>query len=155
MLVTLGTLRHQLSVRYDVGETVRSFVRRLTRQQGVAWLDPRRTLDRLIAGTARVQRALEFVEFLESQETFLIEAQGSLFGFRRRIRTARRRLVWLGASVLGIGALLYLVLAFPNETRSVMPREMPYTWVQLSLLAILLVLIVALIRYIQRLGPEE
>ena len=93
MLVTLGTLRHQLAVDYDLPANVRHFVRRLARQQGVAWLDPRRTLDRLYAGTGRLTRALEFVEFLEAQEPVIIEAQSSLFGFRRRIRNARRRLV--------------------------------------------------------------
>ena len=70
-----------------------------------------------IAGTGRVQRALEFVEFLESQEAFLVEAQNSLFGFRRRIRSARQGLVRLGVAVLAVGALLYVVLAYPSETR--------------------------------------
>ncbi len=155
MLVTLGTLRHQLAVRYDLADNVRRFVRRLARQQGAAWLDPRRTLDRLIAGTGRVNRALEFVEFLEGQESFLVEAQSSLFGFRRRIRNARRRLVRLGGSVLGIGALLYVVLAFPDETRSVIPREMPYSWVQIGLLVILLSLIVILIQHVRGMSPED
>ena len=58
MLVTLGTLRHSLAVDYDLQENVRRFVRRLARQQGVALLDPRRTFDRLYAGTGRIQRAL-------------------------------------------------------------------------------------------------
>jgi hypothetical protein len=155
MLVTLGTLRYQLAVSYDVAATVRRFVRRLARQQGMAWIDPRRTLDRLIAGTGRVQRALEFVEFLESQEPFLMEAQSSLFGFRRRIHTARRRLVRLGLSVLAVGALLYLVLAYPTETRSMLPREMPYSWVHVGLLALLLTLIVLLVRHLRRLGPDD
>ena len=133
MLVTLGALRHQLAVHYDLAATVRRFVRKQARQQGTAWIDPRRTLDRLIAGTGRVQRALEFVEFLEGQEAFLVEAQNSLFGFRRRIRSARRGLIRLGVAVLAVGALLYLVLAYPNETRTVIPREMPYSWVHVGL----------------------
>ncbi len=86
MLVTLGTLRHELAVAYDLPAMVRRFVRGLARQQGMAWLDPRRSLDRLYAGTGRIQRALEFVEFLEAQEPFIVEAQTSLFGFRGRIR---------------------------------------------------------------------
>jgi ubiquinone biosynthesis protein len=155
MLVTLGTLRHQLAEDYDLPDTVRRFVRRLARQRGVAWLDPRRTVDRLIGGTARIQRTLEFVEFLESQEPFITELQTSLFGFRRRIRNARRRLVTLGVSVLAVGALLYVVLAYPNEARTVIPREMPYSWVHFGLLALLLVLILALIRHVRRLGPED
>ena len=155
MLVTLGTLRHSLAVDYDLAENVRHFVRRLARQQGMAWLDPRRTLDRLYAGTGRVQRALEFMEFLESQEPFIREAESSLFGFRRRMRNARRRLISLGMSVLVFGGLLYLVLAFPRDTEAILPPEMPYTWVHLGLGVILLILIVTLINHVRGLGRED
>ncbi len=155
MLVTLGTLRHQLAVDYDLPENVRHFVRRLARQQGLAWLDPRRTLDRLYAGTGRLQRALDFVEFLEAQEPVILEAETSLFGFRRRMRSARRGLIRLGASVLIVGAVLYLVLVFPDDTRRILPKEMPYDWVNVGLLVILLILIVTLIRYVRGLGGEE
>src|SRR4029077_15471454 len=96
MLVTLGTLRHELAVDYDLPENVRRFVRRLARQQGIAWLDPRRTLDRLYEGAGRVQRVIAFAEFLETQEPVILEAEASLFGLRRRMRTARRRAVTLG-----------------------------------------------------------
>ena len=58
-------------------------------------------------------------------------------------------------SVLVVGALLYVVLAFPSEVRASLPREMPYTWVQLGLLALLLLLIVGLINYIRGLGRED
>jgi predicted unusual protein kinase regulating ubiquinone biosynthesis (AarF/ABC1/UbiB family) len=155
MLVTLGTLRHELAVDYDLPANVRHFVRRLARQQGMAWLDPRRTLDRLYAGTGRINRALEFVEFLEAQEPVIIEAQSSLFGFRRRIHNARRRLVTLGMAVLAVGALLYLVLVFPDDARRLIPREMPYTWVHLGLLVLLIVLILSLIRHLRGLGRED
>lgn len=155
MLVTLGTLRHQLAVEYDLPENVRHFVRRLARQQGLAWLDPRRTLDRLYAGTGRLQRALDFVEFLEAQEPVILEAEASLFGFRRRMQSARRGLIRLGASVLAVGAVLYLVLVFPDDTRRILPKEMPYAWVNVGLLVILLILILTLIRYVRRLGSEE
>ena len=53
MLVTLGALRHQLAVNYDLAENVRRFVRRLARQQGLALADPRQALDRLYAARAR------------------------------------------------------------------------------------------------------
>jgi predicted unusual protein kinase regulating ubiquinone biosynthesis (AarF/ABC1/UbiB family) len=155
MLVTLGTLRHQLAVDYDLPANVRQFVRRLARQQGVAWLDPRRTLDRLYAGTGRLNRALEFVEFLEAQEPVIIEAQSSLFGFRRRIHNARRRLVSLGMAVLVAGALLYLVLVFPDDTRRILPKEMPYTWVHVGLLTLLVFLILTLVRHLRGLGRED
>ena len=154
MLVTLGTLRHQLSDDYDLAETVRSFVRKLARQRGVGWLDPRKAVDRLISGTARVNRALEFLEFVESQESFIIEAQTSLFGFQRRIGTAKRRLVTLGMSVLVVGALLYLLAAFPREAREMIPREVPITWVHVGLLFLLVVLIVSLVNHMRRLGPR-
>ncbi len=155
MLVTLGTLRFQLAVEYDLQATVRRFIRRLGRQQGIALLDPRRTLDRLYATTGRIQRALEFMEFLEAQQPVITEATTSLFGFRRRVRSARRRLISLGASVLVVGAVLYVVLAFPGEVRGALPKEMPYTWVQIGLLVILVLLIVGLIRYVRGLGGED
>ena len=148
-------LRHELAVAYDLPAMVRRFVRGLARQQGIAWLDPRRTLDRLYAGTGRIQRALEFVEFLEAQEPVIIEAQSSLFGFRRRIRNARRRLVSLGVSVLVAGALLYFVLADPDDTRRILPRGMEYGWVHAGLVVVLLLLILALIRHVRALGSTD
>jgi predicted unusual protein kinase regulating ubiquinone biosynthesis (AarF/ABC1/UbiB family) len=155
MLVTLGTLRFQLASEYDLQGTVRRFIRRLGRQQALALFDPRRSLDRLYEATGRVQRAMEFLEFLESQQPVISEATSSLFGFRQRVRNARRRLISLGASVLVVGAALYLVLAYPGEVRNALPREMPYSWVQLGLLAILIILLIGLIQYIRGLGREE
>jgi predicted unusual protein kinase regulating ubiquinone biosynthesis (AarF/ABC1/UbiB family) len=155
MLVTLGTLRFQLASEYDLQGTVRRFIRRLGRQQALDLFDPRRSLDRLYEATGRIQRGIEFLEFLESQQPVISEATSSLFGFRRRVRNARRRLISLGVSVLVVGALLYVVLAYPGEVRASLPREMPYSWVQLGLLAILIVLIVGLIQYIRGLGREE
>ncbi len=155
MLVTLGTLRHQLAVEYDLQANVRQFVRRLARQQGVAWLDPRRSLDRLYAGTGRLQRGLEFFEFLESQQPVILEAEASLFGFRRRMRTARRRLVALGMAVLLVGAALYLVLVFPDDTRRMLPAGMDYTWVHVGLLIFLVFLILTLINHVRGLGRED
>jgi ubiquinone biosynthesis protein len=155
MLVTLGTLRHQLAVEYDLPENVRRFVRRLTRQQGVSWLDPRRTLDRLYAGSGRLQRAFEFMEFLETQQPVILEAEASLFGLRRRMRTARRRAVTLGLSVLLVGALLYLVLVLPDDTRRALPDWMPYAWVHVGLLVLLVFLILTLINHVRGLGRED
>jgi hypothetical protein len=153
--VTLGTLRHELAVAYDLPAMVRRFVRGLARQQGIAWLDPRRSLDRLYAGTGRIQRALEFVEFLEAQEPFIVEAQTSLFGFRGRIRSARRRLVTLGVAVLAIGTLLYFVLAYPDDTRRMLPRGMEYGWVHVGLLVLLIILILNLIGHLRGLGSSD
>jgi ubiquinone biosynthesis protein len=155
MLVTLGTLRHQLAVEYDLPTNVRRFVSRLARQQGTAWLDPRRALDRLYAGTGRLQRALDFMEFLEAQEPVVLELEGSLFGFRRRMQAARRRLVTLAMSVLAVGALLYLVLVFPDTVRRIIPDAMPYAWVHIGLLGLLIVLILSLVRHVRGLGRDD
>jgi predicted unusual protein kinase regulating ubiquinone biosynthesis (AarF/ABC1/UbiB family) len=155
MLVTLGALRHALATEYDLQSNVRQFVRRLARQQGMAWLDPRRTVDRLFAGAARIQRTLEFVEFLEGQEAFITEAQSSVFGFRRRIRSVRNRLVSLGVGVLLVGFALYLVLAYPSETRAAMPRDVPYPLLHYGLLALLVILIVNLIVNVRGMGGGE
>src|SRR5262245_8927169 len=155
MLVTLGTLRHALAIEYDLQANVRQFVRRLARQQGLAWLDPRRTVDRLFAGAARLQRTLEFVEFLEGQEAFIVEAQSSVFGFRRRIRSVRRRLVTLGVGVLLVGAVLYLVLAYPDQTRSVIPRDLPYPLLPYGLLVLLVLLVVNRIANVRGMGDGD
>ena len=75
MLVTLGTLRHQLAVDYDLPATVRRFVRRLARQQGARARSTRGGRSTgCTTATGRVQRALEFVEFLEAQEPAIPEA---------------------------------------------------------------------------------
>ena len=92
MLVTLGTLRFQLSDDYDLAETVRSFVRKLARQRA-----PAGSIRGRPRPAHRRDRARPAGPGLRgvpgSQESFLGEAQTSLFGFRRRIRYARRRLV--------------------------------------------------------------
>jgi predicted unusual protein kinase regulating ubiquinone biosynthesis (AarF/ABC1/UbiB family) len=155
MLVTLGALRHALAIDYDLQDNVRQFVRRLARQQGMAWLDPRRTVDRLFAGAARIQRTIEFMEFIESQESFIVEAQTSLFGFRRRIRQVRRRLVSLGVGVLAVGGFLYLVLAYPREARQVLPGDLPYPFLHYGLLGLLIILVIVLILNLRDMGDDR
>ena len=152
MLVTLGALRHQLAIEYDLPDTVRRFVRRLARQQGLALLDPRLAMDRLYAGGGQIQRALNFVDFLEAQEPAIIEAEALLFGFRRRMRSARRALVRIGVAVLTVGAVLYLVMAYPDDTRRMLPAGVQYAWVQLGLLVLLIALIVWLVNFVRGLG---
>ena len=120
MLVTLGSLRHQLAVEYDLSENVRHFGRRLARQQSLALLDPRRTVDRLFAGVGQVQRALEFVEFAESLEPVILEATTPV-----RVPTAdavgQRGLIRIGSRSWRSAPLLYLVLVFPDDTRHLLP----------------------------------
>jgi hypothetical protein len=152
MLVTLGTLRHSLAVDYDLQDNVRRFVKRLARQQGLALLDPRRTFDRLYAGTGRIQRAIQFLEFVEAQEPVITEATTMLFGYRNRIRRVKQRLIGFGTAVLVVGGLLYLVLVFPDDTRRMLPGGVDYTWFQLGLLAVLLVLIFNLVRNMRSMG---
>jgi predicted unusual protein kinase regulating ubiquinone biosynthesis (AarF/ABC1/UbiB family) len=155
MLVTLGTIRHQLAVEYDLSITVRRFFTRLLRGQGATWLDPRRALDRAYTGVVQLRRAVEFVEFLEAQEPVITEAVNSLFGLRRRVRRARRRLVSLGVSVLFVGAALYFVLSDPDGTRRVLPEGVSYSWVHGALVVMLLVLVGTLVLHMRQFGQED
>ena len=66
----------------------------------------------------------------------------------------KQRLIGFGTAVLVVGALLYLVLVFPDDTRRILPREVDYTWLQLGILAVLLVLIVNLVRNMRRMDPD-
>ena len=78
-----------------------------------------------------------------------------LFGYRNRIRRVKRRLISFGTAVLVVGGVLYVVLVFPDDTRRILPKGMDYTWFQLGLLAVLLVLIVNLIRNMRSIGGDE
>ncbi len=155
MLVTLGTLRHQLATNYDLAATVRRFFSRLTRQEAIAALDPRLAVGRAFDATVRVRRAIEFVEFLEAQEPALTTAVDSLFGIRGRLRRARRRLISLGAAVLGVGAVLYFVMADPDGTRRVLPAGVEYPVVHFGLTVFLLLLIASLILHLRQFGRQE
>ncbi|MFV2064240.1 MAG: ABC1 kinase family protein [Chloroflexota bacterium] len=150
MLVTLGTLRHQLSPHYDLGPSVRRFFRRLIRQQTVAWLDPRLSFEHIQTASARLQRATEFVEFLETQEPALRAASASLLGVRSRVDAARRRLVRLGLAALAVGTLLYVALTDPEGTQAMMPFGLPQVWLHASLLVALVILLLALVRHVRR-----
>jgi predicted unusual protein kinase regulating ubiquinone biosynthesis (AarF/ABC1/UbiB family) len=152
MLVTLGTLRHELARDYDVARHVRRFFRKLMRQNELSWLDPRQGLERLYVVSGRVRRAIEFMEFLEAQEPLIAAAGSSFLGVQRRIATARRRLVMLGVSVLAVGGALYVVLADPRGTTALLPAGMPYAWVQVGLLVVLVVLIVSLVQHVRGFG---
>ena len=102
-----------------------------------------------------VRRALEFVEFIEAQQPFIVAAERSLFGFRGRLRRARRRLVSLGISALVVGAALYVVLADDRDVRNMLPSQMPYDAVHLGLLVVLIVLIATLVAFIRGLSQED
>jgi hypothetical protein len=155
MLVTLGALRHQLAVQYDVAPTVRRFFRIQLRREGLAWLDPRLGLERLQAGGVRLERALDFIEFLEDQEPLIRAASASFLSVQGRLRTVRRRLVRLGAAALLVFVGLYVVLADPDGTRSWLPSGVPYSFVHLGLLAVLVGLVVAIVAHVRRLGSPD
>jgi predicted unusual protein kinase regulating ubiquinone biosynthesis (AarF/ABC1/UbiB family) len=154
MLVTLGALRHELVLDYDLSGHVRRFIRRRIRRQAAAWLDPRRVLDRAYAGTASLHRAMDFLEFIEAQQPVILAAEGSLFGFQRGIKSARRRLIRLGVSIVVVGAALYFLLAFPSDARRILPRELPYDWVHIGLLLIVVYLIIRLVQSVRSLDRD-
>jgi hypothetical protein len=155
MLVTLGTLRHELATDYDLPATARRFFGQLFRRQAAAWLDPRKVMDHLYAGSVKLQRAIEFVEYLEGQEPAITAGVDALFGLRNSVRRARRRVTMLGLSVLMVGAILYVVLADPDGTRRVLPADIPYPFVHYTLLAVLVVLIVSLIANVRNFGRVD
>jgi hypothetical protein len=155
MLVTLGTLRHQLAARYDVVRTARRFFRRMMRQEAASWLDPRLSLERLDAARTRVQRALEFVDFVEAQEQVITAGTSSLFGVRNRLRAARQRLVRLGATTLIVGAALYFVLADRGGTTRLLPAGVPYELAHAGLAVVLVLLIVSLVLHLRQFGSPD
>jgi ubiquinone biosynthesis protein len=155
MLVTLGALRHQLAPDYDLPSLVRRFFVRLLQQQGASWLDPRTVMGRAYEGSIRLRRALEFVELLEAQAPLITAAGESYFGVRRKLQALRRRVLALGGAALVVGAALYVVLANPDGTRAVVPAQVPYTWVHLGLLALLVLLILSLALQGRQLGRAE
>ena len=155
MLVMLGTIRHELAVDYDLRANVQRFFTRYMRQRAIAFADPRLAPERFYEASIRIRRAARFMEFIESQEPFLTEAQTSLFGFRRRMHAVRRRFIRLGLAVLLVGALLYFVLAEPDETRRYLPGGVDYSWVHYGLVVLLLVLIGRLVLDLRRLDGDD
>ena len=155
MLVMLGTIRHELAISYDLRANVRRFFTRYMRQRALALADPRLASERFYEASIRMRRALRFVEFIESQEPFIVEAQSTLLGFRRRMQAIRRRLVQLGVAVLVVGAVLYFVLREPDETRRMLPGGVDYSLVHYGLLVVLLLLIGRIVFDMRRLNGDD
>ncbi len=155
MLVTIGALRHELAISYDLAVQVRRFFSRYLRQRATQALDPRLALDRAYAGAIRARRALEFVEFLEQQQPTIAATTSSLLGIQRRARRAGRWVVGLGVSALVVGGLLYLVLAYPRDASGMLPGWMPYEGVHYGLLVLLVVIVVALIVRMRNMNRPE
>ena len=155
MLVMLGTIRHELAIDYDLRANVRRFFTRYMRQRAVAFADPRLAMERFYEASIRMRRTLRFLEFIESQEPFIVEAQSSLLGFRRRMQAVRRRLVQLGVAVLVVGGALYFVLADPDDTRRMLPAGVDYSWVHYGLVILLVVLIARLVLHMRKLDGGD
>jgi len=125
------------------------------RQRAVALADPRLAMERFYDASVRVRRAVRFLEFIEAQEPFIVEAQSTLLGFRRRMQAVRRRLVQLGVAVLVTGAVLYFVLREPDETRRMLPGGVDYDLVQYGLLVVLLLLIGRIVFDMRRINGDD
>ena len=102
-----------------------------------------------------IRRSVRFLEFIEAQEPFIVEAQSTLLGFRRRMQAVRRRLVQLGVAVLVIGAVLYFVLREPDETRRMLPGGVDYDLVQYGLVVVLLLLIARIVLHMRKLNGDD
>ena len=155
MLVMLGTIRHELAINYDLRANVRRFFTRYMRQRALSLADPRLAMERFYEASVRIGRSVRFLEFIEAQEPFIVEAQSTLLGFRRRMQAVRRRLVQLGVAVLVIGAVLYFVLREPDETRRMLPGGVDYDLVQYGLVVLLLLLIARIVLHMRKLNGDE
>jgi hypothetical protein len=71
------------------------------------------------------------------------------------MKTFKRRLVSLGIAVVVVGGFLYVVLAFRDETKQMLPRELPYPVLQYGLLALLVVLVLGIVQNMRRMGGDE
>ena len=125
------------------------------RQRAVAWFDPRLSLDHLYAVRVRATRALEFLEFIEAQEPVILEAESTLFGFRRRMRSIKQSLIRLGVATVMIGVVLYVILANRRDTERALPRELPYPVLQIGLTVVLVLLVIAIVNRLRGLGEER
>ena len=156
MLVTLGALRHQLAIDYDLADTVRRFVRRLARQQGLSLLDPRLAMERLYArrGPGAAGAATSWTSS-RARSRRSSRRSRCCSGSAARCRTLGGRSCGSAAWSCGIGAVLYLVMAYPDDTRRDAARGVDYAWVQIGLLVLLILLIVWLINFVRGLGKLD
>jgi predicted unusual protein kinase regulating ubiquinone biosynthesis (AarF/ABC1/UbiB family) len=143
MLLMLGTLRHQLATDYDLPAVARQFFGKLLQRQATEWVDPRLAMGRIYEITTRVNRAVEFVEFLEEQQPLIASLAGSYFGVQRTLTTLKNRAIAIGLAIVLVGGLLYFVLADPENARSAYslgPSFIPFENIHLILVGILVVL---------------
>ena len=156
MLVMLGTIRHELAISYDLRANVRRFFTRYMRQRALALADPRLASERFYEASIRMRRALRFLEFIEAQEPFIVEAQSTLLGFRRRMQAVRRRLVQLGVAVL-VDRRRCCISCFASRTKrgACCRGGVDYSWVHYGLLVILLLLIGRIVLDMRRINGDD
>jgi predicted unusual protein kinase regulating ubiquinone biosynthesis (AarF/ABC1/UbiB family) len=152
MLVMLGTLRHQLATDYDLPAFARKFFSGLIMQQGQRFLDPRLMVGRVYGATYRAKRMLEFVEYLEELQPLIQSVAGTYFGVSRKLAAVKRRLVAIGVGAVMIGGLLYFVLADPEDAQRFTPSAVPFEWLHLILLGLLLVLLIGFVQNLREMG---
>ena len=124
MLVTLGALRHQLAIDYDLADNVRRFVRRLARQQGLSWLDPRLASTGCTRGGRCSGRSTSSSSW-RARSRPSSRPRTLCSGSAGGCSNAKRTLIRLGVAILAVGAVLYLVLAFPDDARRVCRARCP------------------------------
>jgi len=154
MLVTLGTLRHQLAIDYDLSAVVRRYFERMMRRQLVEAVDPRRSIERLYSATVQARRAVDLLEFLEDQEPLIRFGVDSVFGVRRRMRAIRSRLVTLFAGILVVGGTLYFLLADPADSERMVGSD-AHTILRTVLPLIIIGLVVALVFHVRQIGDDN
>jgi predicted unusual protein kinase regulating ubiquinone biosynthesis (AarF/ABC1/UbiB family) len=152
MLTTLGALRHQLALDYNLPGVARQFFVRLIQQKGEEWLDPRLMLGRAYGATYRIGRTLEFLDFVEEQQPLLASLIGVAHGSSLKLQALYRKAVWLGVAILVVGGMLYFVLADPGPVRDTIGRVIPFDLMHPALLVVLVLLTIALIDNVRRLG---
>ncbi|HYW90095.1 MAG TPA: AarF/UbiB family protein [Chloroflexota bacterium] len=145
MLLMLGALRHQLATDYDLPAVARQFFGKLLQRQVAEFVDPRLAMGRMYELTTRVNRAVEFVEYLEELRPLLASVAGNYFGFQRGLQSLYQRAIAIGLGIVLIGGLLYFSLADPNTARSLAPPFIPFEDIHLILLVLLVVLTLAFI----------
>jgi predicted unusual protein kinase regulating ubiquinone biosynthesis (AarF/ABC1/UbiB family) len=146
MLLMLGTLRHQLATDYDLPAVARQFFGKLFREQAKEWVDPRLAMGRVYEVTTRVNRAIEFVEYLEELQPLIVSVASTYFGFQNTLQTLRRRAIGIGVAIVLCGGLLYFILADPGTARTFAPNWVPFENIHFILLGLLVLLTLAFIQ---------
>ncbi|MBV9359534.1 MAG: hypothetical protein JO023_28830, partial [Chloroflexi bacterium] len=74
----------------------------------------------------------------------------SYYGVGHGLHTLYRRVVGLGTAAILVGAVLYFVLVDPRDASRFVPSSVPFEFVHLALLALLILIIMVLISHVRR-----